>query len=247
MRTTLLKKALLPLSLIAAAFLVLCSCENFPALSSRPPETLRVACVGDSITYGVGIEGRWIYSYPAQLGALLGKGWEVRNFGVNSATALKRGFFPYCETQEYRDALAFLPHVVIIKLGTNDTLPGNWEYKGEFGRDYLSLVEGFQAIESRPRIWLCTPAPAYRGEGGGTDRVIQEEVIPRIREIARKTGLPVIDLNSALLARKDLFVDGVHPNEQGARVIAETVYGAIIVKKETHAQTITSPPSSSSE
>jgi hypothetical protein len=28
--------------------------------------------------------------------------------------------------------------------------------------------------------------------------VIQEEIIPKIREIARKTGLPVIDLNSVL-------------------------------------------------
>jgi hypothetical protein len=106
----------------------------------------------------VGIEGRWMNSYPSQLGALLGKGWEVRNFGVSSASALKRGFLPYWQTQEFESAHFFLPHIVIIKLGTNDALPSNWRYKGEFERDYLALIESFRVIESRPRIWFCTLA-----------------------------------------------------------------------------------------
>lgn len=231
MRTFLHKEALLSLSLLSAACLLLFSCENLPHTASRPPETIRVACVGDSITYGAGIEGRWMNNYPSQLGALLGKGWEVRNFGVNSASVLKRGFLPYWRTQEFGAAHEFLPHIVVIKLGTNDALPSNWRYKGEFERDYLALIKSFQTLGSRPRIWLCIPAPAYRGKGGTADRVIQKEVIPRIREIARKTGLPVIDLNSVLLGRKDLFSDGVHPDEQGARLIADTVYEAIIGKK----------------
>ncbi|HWR72291.1 MAG TPA: GDSL-type esterase/lipase family protein [Nitrospirota bacterium] len=226
-----IKKALLSFSLISAVCLLLSSCENFTGTGSRPPETIRVACVGDSITRGTGIEGRLVNSYPSQLGGLLGKGWLVRNFGVNNATVLKRGFLPYWATQELVDALAFLPHVVVIKLGTNDARPWNWRYKNEYVRDYLALIGSFQALESRPRIWLCTLAPAYRGKDGGTDRVIQEEVIPRIREIGRKTGLPVIDLNTPLLGREDLFPDSVHPDERGARVIAETVYEAIVGEK----------------
>ena len=51
--------------------------------------------------------------------------------------------------------------------------------------------------------------------------------MPRINEIARMTGLPVIDLNSALSGRKELFADAVHPNERGAKVMAETVYFAL--------------------
>jgi len=225
-----LKKTLLSLLLVSSASLLLFSCDRFPA-ASRPPETIRVACVGDSITYGAGIEGRWMNSYPSQLGVLLGKGWEVRNFGVNNATMLKRGFYPYWQTREFKEALAYLPHVVIIKLGTNDARPWNWRYKDDYTRDYLVLIESFQALETRPKIWLCTPAPAYRGKGGGPDRVIQEEVIPLIRRIARRTGLPVIDLNKALLGRKDLFPDGVHPDAQGAGLIADTVYEAIAGKQ----------------
>src|SRR5688572_13260471 len=87
---------------------------------------IRVACVGDSITYGYGIKDRERDSYPAQLGALLGSKWDVRNFGVNGATALKKGTRPYSGLQAYQDALAFEPDIVVIKLGTNDTNAKSW-------------------------------------------------------------------------------------------------------------------------
>ena len=54
-------------------------------------EPLVVACVGDSITYGHGASDRGAKSYPAQLQALLGDGWNVRNFGHNARTALDEG------------------------------------------------------------------------------------------------------------------------------------------------------------
>src|SRR4051795_12206778 len=72
---------------------------------------IRVACVGDSITYGYGIKDREHNSYPAQLGVLLGKRWEVRNFGINGATALKEGTRSYSDQPAYREALTFKPHV----------------------------------------------------------------------------------------------------------------------------------------
>ena len=58
-------------------------------------EKIRVACVGDSITFGSGIQDRNTNSYPAQLGRLLGEKWETRNFGVSGATLLKNGDKPY--------------------------------------------------------------------------------------------------------------------------------------------------------
>lgn len=45
--------------------------------------TVRVACVGDSITAGVGAaKGE---SHPAQLSKMPGEPWNVRNFGINEA------------------------------------------------------------------------------------------------------------------------------------------------------------------
>ena len=58
----------------------------------------RVACVGDSITYGSGIADRAHDSYPAQLEQILKQydtAWEVDNFGVSGATLLTNGDLPY--------------------------------------------------------------------------------------------------------------------------------------------------------
>ena len=62
---------------------------------SDATEPLKVACVGDSITFGAGIKERETQCYPVQLGQLLGDEFEVRNFGVNGATLLKQGDLPY--------------------------------------------------------------------------------------------------------------------------------------------------------
>lgn len=51
---------------------------------------IKVACVGNSITYGAGISNREKNSYPAQLQYYLGDDYEVRNFGSNGATARSR-------------------------------------------------------------------------------------------------------------------------------------------------------------
>ena len=100
------------------------------------PKSIKVACVGNSITYGAFIPNRDKNSYPAQLQAYLGKEYDVRNFGVSGSTLLSKGDHPYINTQEYINSQKFQPDIVLIKLGTNDTKPQNWKYKTEFENDY---------------------------------------------------------------------------------------------------------------
>ena len=64
-------------------------------LSSCNKEPLRVACVGDSITYGHGIADRDHDTYPAILDSLLGNKFNVQNFGVSGTTALKKSNMPH--------------------------------------------------------------------------------------------------------------------------------------------------------
>ncbi len=213
--------------LLATACLVFCSCGKSDGDRSRAAKTVRVACVGDSITFGAGIEKREVNSYPARLAGLLGDQWQVRNFGVNGATLLRSGSKPFWKLPAFIEALAFSPQVVIIALGTNDSQPCNWQHRDEFVGDYVALIRSFQALESKPRIWLCYPTPAFPGYFGIADKVIKEEVIPRIDETARLTGLPIIDLRSALRDDKEMFPDTIHPNARGASVIAQAVYAAI--------------------
>lgn len=187
----------------------------------------RIACVGDSITFGAAIKDRVKNCYPAQLGRMLGEKFEVRNFGVNGATLLKKGDKPYWKLKAYANARDFQPEVVVIKLGTNDSKPRNWKHKEEYVADYVALIESFRKLGSKPVVWLCYPVPAYPGRWGITDKVMKEEVMPRLDEVAKKSGCKVIDLYSALSDKKEMFPDLVHPNAKGATLIAEAVSSAI--------------------
>ena len=187
----------------------------------------RIACVGDSITYGAAIKDRVKNCYPAQLGRMLGEKFEVRNFGVNGATLLKKGDKPYWKLKAYANARDFQPEVVVIKLGTNDSKPRNWKHKEEYVADYVALIESFRKLGSKPVVWLCYPVPAYPGRWGITDKVMKEEVMPRLDEVAKKSGCRIIDLYSALSDKKEMFPDLVHPNAKGATLIAEAVSSAI--------------------
>jgi lysophospholipase L1-like esterase len=197
-------------------------------------ETIRIACIGDSITYGYSIKNRIKDSYPAQLGRMLDKngtprgvshcGWQVRNFGVSGATLLKKGDLPYWNQQAFKDALAYNPNVVIIKLGTNDTKPQNWKYKDQFATDYSDMIDRFAELPSRPRIWICRPVPAYGEQWGISETIIKNEIIPLINRIARSKHIPVIDLYGPLSDKPELFPDQIHPNAEGANDIAGVIY-----------------------
>ncbi len=186
---------------------------------------IRVACVGDSITFGSGISDREVNSYPAQLSRYLGKKWEVRNFGVGGTTLLKQGDRPYWNEGAYKQALAFVPDVVIIKLGTNDTKPQNWAYKDQFTTDYVALINSFKALGSR--IWICLPVPAFPERWGISDKIIKNDAIPMIQDMAKQSSVPTIDLYQVLANRRDLFPDQIHPNAEGAGVMARTIYTAL--------------------
>ena len=184
---------------------------------------IKVACIGDSITFGAGIPDRDHNSYPAQLGKLLGEGWEVRNFGVNGHTLLKNGDHPYVNSGQYKAALAFQPDVVIIKLGTNDSKPNNWRQKNAFIGDYLRMIDSFRKLESQPVVWLCKAVPVFPEQWGISDSVVREDINPRVEYIARKAGAPVIDLYTPLIGDAALFPDKVHPNAAGAAKMAQII------------------------
>lgn len=187
----------------------------------------KVACIGDSITYGHGIEDRNVNSYPARLGAILGPDYTVENFGRSGATLLKNGNNPYWKHPHFKAAQAFNPDIVVIKLGTNDSKPVNWKHRDEFVSDYVDMVNTFQALPSKPTVYVCYPAPIFRSKGDFLDRFILEGVIPLVDQVALQTDATIIDLYQPLAGQPELFRDGVHPNIAGANVIAATVALAI--------------------
>ena len=113
-----------------------------PLFAVARGEKVKVACVGNSITYGFTLEDPATQSYPAQLQKLLGDGYEVGNFGKSGATLLRKGHRPYNEQEELGRALDFAGDIVVIHLGVNDTDPRDWpNYGDEFIGDYLKLID----------------------------------------------------------------------------------------------------------
>ncbi|MBQ8450967.1 MAG: hypothetical protein IJY64_08680, partial [Bacteroidaceae bacterium] len=59
-------------------------------ISQEKTEIIKVACVGNSVTFGYGHKNPAETSYPTRLQQMLGEGYEVRNFGHSGATLLSK-------------------------------------------------------------------------------------------------------------------------------------------------------------
>ncbi|WFE86242.1 GDSL-type esterase/lipase family protein [Parabacteroides chongii] len=187
---------------------------------------IKVACVGNSVTYGAGIDNREVNSYPAQLQRMLGEDYEVMNFGKSGATLLNKGHRPYCEQEEYKAALDFAGDLVVIHLGLNDTDPRNWpNYRDNFVADYLSLIESFRKVNPACKIWICRMTPIShrhpRFKSGTRDWYWQEQAT--IEEIANLGNTGLIDLQAGLYNRPDLLPDALHPTAEGAGILAKMI------------------------
>lgn len=196
-----------------------------PADYSHP---IRVACIGASTTYGGNIPNQPLNAYPAQLGQMLGEHWDVRNFGVNSTGVLKKGDFPYWNTEAFKVAQDFNPDIVILMLGGNDVKPQNWKYKSEFIADYKEMIRVFQKLPSKPKIYICREIPIFQDHWGITTKVVNEEEDPLKLKLVKEIKLPLIDLYTPLKSHADFFDDGIHTTKEGATIMAQTVAKALI-------------------
>ncbi len=185
-------------------------------------DLIRVACVGDSLTQST--------EYPYDLWMLLGTAnYTLGNFGVSSTTVSLKSETPYMNTSVFQSALKSQPNIVIIMLGTNDAQPNLHQYNTSFVDNYVKLVAAFQGLSSKPHIWIVRPPPIFSNQSGKiSPEYFKLTVIPCIEQVANETNLPIINVYSALASYADYFSDGVHPNGEGAKLIADEVYKAII-------------------
>ena len=190
-------------------------------------DAVRVACIGNSITEGFGIAMSSQLGYPAQLQKLLGSKYNVRNFGVSAHTLLNKGDNPYMNRPEWQYALAFNPQVVVIKLGTNDSKPYNWQHGKEFSTDLQQMIDALKALPAKPTIYLASPVKVHENPYQINDSIVANEIIPIINKVAKKNKLQVIDLYNAITDKKLFLSDGVHPNDKGAAEMAKVIADAI--------------------
>jgi acyl-CoA thioesterase I len=193
---------------------------------------IKITCIGDSITEGSGLADQSKNAYPAKLDSILGPGYSVLNCGRSAATLQKKGDLPFWACNEFSNVFAFNPDIIVIKLGTNDTKSQNWNAQ-YFAKDYQALIDTFNTIPGKPRLFLCLPVPVFKSAWGINDSTLTSFVIPIINNIASKNKLPVIDLYKQMKAYGKNFPDGVHPDAGGANIMAGIIAREI---KKQHIQ-----------
>ena len=187
---------------------------------------IRIACIGDSLTWGFSLPDPWRQSYPALLQERLGVDYAVRNFGCNGASVRCDANLPYVESLAYGESRAWNPDIVLLMLGSNDATPWDWD-AAAFRRDYECIVASYRELPSHPHVILIAPIRMFWVMGctfgGLSPEMLEEGVRPVIREMAGECGLPYIDLVD-LFADARYCYDGVHPNVKGVQLMAEEIF-----------------------
>ena len=190
-------------------------------LSAQPVR--KVACIGDSVTKGYGLKNQ-ANTYPEQLQELLGPTFQVQGFGRNGATLLSKGHNPYLASEELERALAFKPDLVLIMLGLNDTDPRNWpNHRMEFAKDYNDLIHRFKQVNPDVDVYIGRMTPIFSGHSrflSGT-QAYYNEIQSEIDQVAKAQQAALVDTYTPLQYRIDLFDDYLHPDAQGAALIAQ--------------------------
>ncbi|QCX38609.1 sialate O-acetylesterase [Aureibaculum algae] len=193
-------------------------------------QTIKVACVGNSVTFGAGIENRAKNSYPSQLQLMLGETYQVENFGFNGATLLKKGHKPYWEKEQFKKSQDFQPNIVIIHLGLNDQGNNNWpNHKDEFIANYLEMISVYQNLPSKPKVIICKMTPTFSGHHWFEEGMREnfKEIQAQIEIISDSSKVQLIDLHKKLYLFPEYFPDNLHPTKKGAALIAKQAYSAI--------------------
>jgi len=199
---------------------------------------IRIVALGDSITKGtcsgVPEEETFRRLLQADLPQAAGCGVEVVNAGVDgdiTTTAIHR---------LKRDVLQHDPDYVTIMFGVNDagyyrpatdSMADTPRVTAEDFRSNLdTIIRAVQEIGAKPVLVTPVPMnpsyaqrdfPAYVENGLN---YLVDEYADIIRDLSSLTGLPLIDVHKAFSADPDtekLVPDGIHPNKDGHRFIAD--------------------------
>jgi len=205
---------------------------SFGYCSAQPVEISdkKIACIGNSITAGAGLQNAYLESWPIQLRSLLGSGYYTENMGVSGTTMMRTGDSPWWSQHQYGATIKLNPDKILISLGTNDSKTYQWN-AANFKKDYLALIDSFSKIISHPTFYILTSAKAYSAIYSISDNNILNGVIPILKEISSERKIPVIDTYSATLNMSNNFPDGVHPNAAGAQIFATHVADVLKAKK----------------
>ncbi len=209
--------------------------------NTEPQEgQIKVACVGDSITYGHSVSGWGQNHYPAVLQDILGDAYHVANFGVSGACVNKNGNKPYIKRPIYEESIKYDADILVLMLGSNDSKPRNWIDVDTFLAEYQELLDTYLKEENSPKVYIGICAKAYYVDGttsGAARYNIQPEIVEQIaaalKEKYEKEDVVIVDIHKLTGEHPEWFKkDGIHPNSDGAKAIAAEIAEQIIISIE---------------
>jgi len=223
------------LSLLIFSYLYFNGLSGIAQTSTPEPGQIKVACIGDSITYGHGIKNWPKNNYPVLLQELLGDSYHVQSFGVSGRAVQNNSDQPYRALPHYEESIAYDADIIVFMMGSNDTKPENWFGEEAFKTALLDLLDDYTQGEKKPVIYVCTiPACFFTETSDGelTSHDLRPAYADTIAELTQQTalelGYPIIDIHALTEENPQWFAkDGVHPNNDGAAAIAKAVYKAI--------------------
>lgn len=209
--------------------------------NTEPKEgQIKVACVGDSITYGHSVSGWGQNHYPAVLQDILGDAYHVANFGVSGACVNKNGNKPYIKGPIYDESIKYDADILVLMLGSNDSKPRNWIDVDTFLAEYQELLDTYLKEENSPKVYIGICAKAYYVDGTtsgaaryNTQPEIVEQIAAALKEKYEKEDVVIVDIHKLTGEHPEWFKkDGIHPNSDGAKAIAAEIAEQIIISIE---------------
>lgn len=221
-------------------------------LHNEQVKLTKIVCVGDSITEGYGIEHPQ-NNYPSLLQSLLGSGFQVYNEGHSGAcvtNALLNGYplgVPYIREPEYQQALKDRGDLYVVMLGTNDAQDGMHDTEdiqnpyddliskeADFEGYFEEIIDGIRAAVPDAEIFFCKPAPVLNCIWRSHQEKYLLRLLPHYDSLAAKhPDWHLIDVHEAFVSLQTAELencyqpDQLHPNENGAEIIAMTVAKAL--------------------
>ncbi|MSP07577.1 MAG: G-D-S-L family lipolytic protein, partial [Chitinophagaceae bacterium] len=186
---------------------------------------VNIACIGNGVTYGIGVENREKNNFPQQLQYLLGANYKVTNFGAVNAPVLSNGVNGYNKTAAFKKSQTGNPNIVFVELGLDEIKTTDTAILSNFTITLEGIIQSYANLSSRPRIVLLLPLPIFLNDSSLLNNsVIKNKIIPKIQKIAFEKNLELLDLFSMFIDKQDLFLDKIHPSSLGGTLISKRLY-----------------------
>lgn len=199
---------------------------------SDTESVMTIVCIGDSITYGYGVDNPAQNAWPALLGNKLGEGWKAVNLGVSGTTLLDEGAFPYRSTGNVERAKELDPSIAFIMLGSNDSVDPRWSIES-YRAQLNALIDELESASTHDVqiILMAPPCTFYHLNDAihseSINRVLGEVIRPAVKDVAEEKGALYIDLYEFTEDHPEWFPDKLHPNEEGNAAFADYLYDQI--------------------